>query len=260
MTTLTAPHRRFSVPTSLTVGGQLVGAAGLIVQWISAPAMFKGFGFPPGLFYVLGAAAIVLLDRRSNWAPAAAIALSLWITIGGLAGGNLLRNLADPRGGVVAGNIVMLAGLAISAVAGLFAIVHNHRTRPEPWVAPLGSHNPRRVPVTLVFAGLLLDAVGDAAPEGFNWDGPGPILFLVLAILVAVLPGNAMIELSMMLSLTFVLTAFMNPESGRRLSTPSDVLPFAGTLTQVVGLALAVLAGVVAILPRRTRSSTPAPR
>ncbi|GAA4553937.1 hypothetical protein GCM10023192_87290 [Amycolatopsis samaneae] len=249
-----------SLPTSITVGGQLLGAAGLIVQWISAPAMFKGFGFPPGLFYVLGAAAIVTVNRRSNWAPAAAIALSLWITVGGLVGGNLARNLADPRGGVVAGNVVMLAGLAVSSVAGLIALVHHHRTRPQPWIAPLGPGNPRRLPATLVVAGLLLDAVGDAAPEGFHWDGPGPILFLILAILVALLPGDAMIELSMLLSLTFVLTAFMNPESSRRLSTPSDVLPFAGTLAQVVGLGLAVLAGAIAVFPRRARPSVPAPR
>ncbi|GAA1973678.1 hypothetical protein GCM10009754_55780 [Amycolatopsis minnesotensis] len=213
--------------------------------------MFEGFGFPPGLFYVLGAAAIVLLNRRSNWSPAAAIALSLWITIGGLAGGNLQDNLADPDTGMVVGNIVMLAGLAISAIAGVLAIRHNFRTRPEKRIAPLGSGNPRRIATTIVFAGLLLDAIGDAAPEGFNWDGPGPILFLVLAILVALIPGNAMIELSMMLSLTFVLTAFLNPQAGQRLTDPSNVLPFTGALMQVVGLSLAVLAGAVAILPRR---------
>ncbi|QWF83857.1 hypothetical protein [Amycolatopsis sp. CA-230715] len=63
------PTTSLSTPVTVTVAGQLVGAAGLVVQWISAPNLFASFGFPPGLFYVLGAAAIVLLNRRSNWAP-----------------------------------------------------------------------------------------------------------------------------------------------------------------------------------------------
>lgn len=245
------PTNPLSLPVTVTVAGQFLAAAGLLVQWVSAPSLFASFGFPPGLFYVLGAAAIVVLNRRSNWAPSAAIALSLWITIGGLAGGNLLENLASPNTGLVAGNLVMLAGLVISAVAGVIAIPHNYQTRPETRIAPLGARNPDRIATIVVFSGLLLDAVGDAAPEGFNWDGPGPILFLVLAILVALIPGKAMIELSMMLSLTFVLTAFLNPQAGARLMEPSNVLPFVGALMQVVGLGVAVVAGLFVVVPRR---------
>jgi hypothetical protein len=54
-----------------------------------------------------------------------------------------------------------------------------------------------------------------------------------------------------LLSLVFLVTAFMVPQSLARLSNPADVLPFAGTLIQVIGLAVAAVAGVATTPPAR---------
>jgi hypothetical protein len=43
----------------------------------------------------------------------------------------------------------------------------------------------------------------------------------------------------------------MVPQSLARLSNPADVLPFAGTLIQVIGLAVAAVAGVATTVPAR---------
>ncbi|TCO62256.1 hypothetical protein [Actinocrispum wychmicini] len=239
------------LPIVATFAGLFVAAVGLVVQWIAKPAAFADFGFPPGLFYVVGAAVLVWLDRRANWSPMAAVILALWIVIGGLAGGILLRNLASTNAGTVAGNVVMVAGLAVTAVAGVLAIAHNRRTRPESAPRPLDRSNPRRLAALLTVIGLAVDAIGDAAPEGLNWDGPGPALFAILAVVVALVPGRAMIGLSMLLSLTFVLAAVAEPDSVNRLLNPADALPFGGVVAQILGLSLAVVAGTVAIAPFR---------
>ncbi|MHA6622633.1 hypothetical protein [Pseudonocardia sp. DLS-67] len=47
------------------------------------------------------------------------------------------------------------------------------------------------------------------------------------------------------------MAALAFPESAGRLTDPAYVLPFAGTLTQVVGLAVAVVAGIVSAAPSR---------
>jgi hypothetical protein len=105
--------------------------------------------------------------------------------------------------------------------------------------------------VAVTVAGLLAAAVGDAAPEGLNWDGPGPLLFAALALLTAVVPGRSVLLLSALFAVAFLVAAPTFPESAARLAHPADVLPFAGTLTQVIGLAMAVVTGIVAALPSR---------
>jgi hypothetical protein len=247
--TVSSAHGRASTLLSATFGGLAVGVLGLLIQWIAAPNLFGAFGFPPGIVYLVAAGGIVWLDRRAAWSPIAAIGLALWIVIGGVAGGNLTRNLASPEPGVVVGNVVMSIGLVAAAVAGAFAITANRRSGRTPLPRPLAAENPRRLAVIVTLAGLLAAAIGDAAPEGLNWDGPGPVLFTLLAILTAVVPGRSVPLLSVLLSLAFLVTAFMVPESLARLSNPADVLPFAGTVTQVIGLAVAVVAAVATTLP-----------
>jgi hypothetical protein len=234
-----------------TLGGLALGVLGLLIQWIAAPELFGAFGFPPGIIYVLAAGGIMWFDRRAAWSPIAAIGLALWIVVGGVAGGDLTDNLASANPGVVVGNVVMSLGLVAAAVAGVFTVAANRCSGGEPLPRPFTAGNPRRPAAIVTVAGLLAAAVGDAAPEGLNWDGPGPILFALLAVLTAVVPGRSTPLLSVLLSLAFLVTAFMVPQSLARLSNPADVLPFAGTLIQVIGLAVAAVAGVATILPAR---------
>lgn len=235
--------------TLLTVAGQGIGALGILVQWISAPELFPGF--PPGIVWVVGAAAIVWFDRDTTWSPLAAVVLSVWIVVGGYLGGDLADNLRSDDDGLVTGNVVMIVGLLCSAVAGVFAIVHNRRVATAPAVKPLSRENPRRVAVIVTIAGLVTDAVADGAPEGLNWDGPGPVLFLLLAVIVAVTPGRFMIMIAVLLSSGFVVGALTNPEPLARLSNPADVIPFGFMVLQITGLVVAIVAGLVAVWPTR---------
>ncbi|WP_199931313.1 hypothetical protein [Streptomyces sp. CB02923] len=247
------PLRSLSPATAGAIGGQLLAGAGLVLQWIGEPARFPGF--PPGLVYIAAAAAIVWLDRRSPWSPVAAVVLSLWIVGGGLAGGNLTANLASDTTLMVAGNAVMLLGLGTSTVAGALAIRHNLRQRTAPLVKPLSAENPRRPAVWIVIAGLLADAIGDAAPEGLRWDGPGPAMFAALAVLVALVPGRAIPLLCIPLSGAFILGVFINPEPLAVLTNPgADALGFGGIVLQLAGLTTAMVASGVAAIPGARRN------
>jgi hypothetical protein len=235
--------------TLATIAGQAIGALGILIQWLAAPEIFPGF--PPGIVWVLGAGAIVWFDRRTTWSPLAAVVLGLWIVIGGYLGGDLRDNLESSNGGLVAGNIVMIVGLLLSAVFGVLAIRHNRQVRTEPAIKPLSKDNPRRMAVIVTIAGLATDAVADGAPEGLNWDGPGPVLFLILAAIVAVTPGRFMIMIAVLLSMGFVVGALTNPEPIDRLSNPGDFIPFGFMVLQITGLLVAIVAGIVAVWPNK---------
>jgi peptidoglycan/LPS O-acetylase OafA/YrhL len=71
------PHPPLS---TAILGGLAAGALGLVMQFVAEPAKFGVF--PPGLYFVAGVMAIVWLGRRWRWSPLAAVALSLWITVG----------------------------------------------------------------------------------------------------------------------------------------------------------------------------------
>ena len=244
---------------AVIMAGLAVGGCGLIIQWIAAPETFAGFGFPPGFVYIAVAGLIVWFDRRSAWSPAAAVGLAVWIVVGGIAGGNLIDNFTSPNIGVVLANVVLTVGLALAAVAGVVAIVHNRRRQTAPQLAPLSAHNPRRRVMVVLVVALVAVGVGDAAPEALRWDGPGPVLFAALALLVAVVPGRSMVLLSLLMSVAFVVGALRSPVSMGRLATPSDLLGFGSTVLQILALVVAAVAGVLAVLPaRRGRAASPA--
>ncbi|MFK8843978.1 hypothetical protein [Streptomyces sp. Ac-502] len=250
------PSSLRSIPPATvgTIGGQVLAAAGIMVQWLAEPALFPGF--PPGLIYIGAAAVIVWWDRRTPWSPLAAVLLSLWITVGGLVGGQLAANLGSANSALAAGNAVMLLGLVSSSVAAVFAIRHNRRQGTGPLVKPLSARNPRRTAVWCAVAGMLADAIGDAAPEGLRWDGPGPAMFAALALLVALVPGRFMPMLSVALSAAFIVGLTSNPESLAALTDPGgDPVGFGGVALQLAGLITTVVAGSLAAFPRTRRSA-----
>lgn len=76
--------------------------------------------------------------------------------------------------GIIIGTLVLAAGLALSVASGIGAVALNRRQRPIHEIRPLSSENPRRPAFIVAAGGLITDALGDALPEGFNWDGLGP--------------------------------------------------------------------------------------
>ena len=105
----------------------------------------------------------------------------------------------------------------------------------------------------LTVAGLLGNAIGiwiqalSGAPE-YPTIPPGPIVLVVVAAAIAVgtrrwrwLPLAGAL-----LSLLITVGAFRTPYTANRLSNPGAVGAFAGTLLQLVALAVADVAGLVA--------------
>jgi hypothetical protein len=229
-----------------SVVGQAIGAIGILIQWQAAPQLFGGF--PPGTFYIAGGAAILLLDRRSPWSPASAILLSAFIAIGGLASGDTARNLNMNNLGVTIGVWVMSGGLALSVLTGIVAIIVGRRNASGRQPAPYSQENPRRTSTLIAVGALFLAAIADAAPEGLHWDGPGPVMFLILALLTLFVPGRHVRMLSALLSAAFVYGAFDNIPADH-LTTPSDTMPFIWANLQLLGYLVATIAAAIACLP-----------
>jgi hypothetical protein len=114
--------------TKLSLSGLAVGIAGLVVQWIADPAKFGAF--PPGIIFIAVSGALVVVLSRRWWAPIFSVLISLWIVLGGLAAGKLGPNLRSDGAGTVAGNVVMLLGLAFAAVTGVAAMLAARRSAP----------------------------------------------------------------------------------------------------------------------------------
>lgn len=235
-----------------SVAGQVIGAIGILIQWQAAPQLFGGF--PPGIVYIAGGAAIVLLDRRSPWSPASAILLAAFIAVGGLLGGDTARNLNMHNLGVTIGVWTLYAGLALAVIAGVVAIIIGRRDTPGRQPAPYSRENPRRTSTLIAVGGLFLAAIADAAPEGLHWDGPGPVVFLVLALLALFVPGRHVLMLSTLLAAAFVYGAIDNTPADH-LTTPADTMPFIWANLQMLGYLVGAAAGAIACLPIRITAS-----
>jgi hypothetical protein len=104
-----------------TLSGLAVGGLGIGIQFIAAPEKFGGVPIPPGLYFLAGAALVVWSSRRWRWSPLVAVLLAFWILFGGLRGGQLIANLDSLNGGLIAGVLVMLLGLLLTIVGGIWA-------------------------------------------------------------------------------------------------------------------------------------------
>lgn len=111
----------------LSLWGLAVGVLGLVVQWIADPGKFNPF--PPGIGFIVAFGALVVLTARHWWAPVFSVLISLWIVVGGWAAGQVTPNLRSGDAGTVAGNVVMLLGLAFAAVTGIVAILGGWQAR-----------------------------------------------------------------------------------------------------------------------------------
>ncbi|KAA8890783.1 hypothetical protein F3087_06000 [Nocardia colli] len=116
--------------TKLSLYGLIIGILGLIIQWIADPAKFPGF--PPGILVIAVFAIAVALTARWWWTPLLATLIAAFIALGGLLGGALVNNLTSGNIATIAGNIILYAGLAIAAIAGILATIDSRRATKSP--------------------------------------------------------------------------------------------------------------------------------
>lgn len=102
------------------LGGLGIAIVGLLIQFAADPVKF--WPFPPGIYFILGAALIVWLMQRWRIAPLAGILIGLWINFGGIVRGELFANLASGDVLTIVGNVVMEIGLLGAVVIGIVAI------------------------------------------------------------------------------------------------------------------------------------------
>jgi hypothetical protein len=113
--------------TRWSLWGLAVGVLGLVIQWIADPGKFNPF--PPGIVFIVAFGALVVFTTRHWWAPVFSVLISLWIIVGGWAAGKVTPNLRSGDAGTVAGNVVMLLGLAFAAITGIAAILGGWQAR-----------------------------------------------------------------------------------------------------------------------------------
>ncbi len=105
-----------------------------------------------------------------------------------------------------------------------------------------------------VCGALVLAAVGDAGPEVVRsgslvagYDGPGPLIYLAFAVLVAVAPWRYAPLAAVAMSALFVLGGFSDPVFRGRLVTPSEAIDFGAGWLQILAFVAAIAFGLAAI-------------
>lgn len=116
----------------------------------------------------------------------------------------------------------------------------------------------RTLALTLTLAGLVGTAVGiwiqafagDPDYAAFGRFPPGPIILVILAFIIAFGSRYRYLRwlpiLGTLLSIQIVVGAFVLPGTARRLNNPGAIVPFVGTVIQMLSLVTTILAGVVA--------------
>jgi hypothetical protein len=112
--------------------------------------------------------------------------------------------------------------------------------------------NPRRWALAAC-AALIVAAVGDAGPEIIEsgslvagYDGPGPLIYLGVAAVVAAVRWRFMPLLAAMTGVFFLFGGFSDASFVSRLRMPTDPVPFWAGWIQTAGFAAAVAFGIVA--------------
>ncbi len=109
--------------------------------------------------------------------------------------------------------------------------------------------------VTLV-VGLVVAAAGVmieylTGVPGFPAVPPGPIILLVVAAIVALVAARAIVVLGLVAAAFLSVGAVAAGTTAEVLAAPEVIGQFLGALVQVLGLVVALVAGVAALLPTR---------
>ena len=121
----------------VTVGGLVLGAAGIAVLWASGVEF--PVAIPPGIVILLAGAIFVSLARW-RWAPAVGVFLGLFVAVGWAISPTGWPNLTGENGAsVAAGQAIQLTGVLIAIVAGSAALRRSGSSaRPAPRTPPVG--------------------------------------------------------------------------------------------------------------------------
>ncbi|MEV6963956.1 hypothetical protein AB0M47_02495 [Hamadaea sp. NPDC051192] len=115
----------WTLPRVATVGGLVVGAAGIATLWAAGVAF--PFAVPPGMIILLAGAIFVTLARW-RWAPGLGAGLGLFVTVGFLISPSGLSNLSGDAGTPIAvGQAVQLVGVITAFLAGVVATAAAYR-------------------------------------------------------------------------------------------------------------------------------------
>ncbi|QYN33216.1 hypothetical protein K1T35_32490 [Pseudonocardia sp. DSM 110487] len=108
---------------------------------------------------------------------------------------------------------------------------------------------------------LVLAAVGDAGPEIVEsgslvagYDGPGPLIYLGFAAIVATVPWRFTPLLAVAMSAFFLFGGFADADFTNRLTAPTGVASVAAWL-QMLSFAAAIVCGTAAVLRRGAGSA-----
>jgi hypothetical protein len=119
----------------------------------------------------------------------------------------------------------------------------------------------RRRWVVATCIALVLAAVGDAGPEIIEsrslvagYDGPGPLVYLGFAAIVATVRWRFAPLLAVAMSASFLFGGFANADFAGRLITPTGV-EFVAAWLQMVAFAAAIVCGTAAVRRRRAGSA-----
>jgi hypothetical protein len=118
----------------------------------------------------------------------------------------------------------------------------------------------RRKWVVATCVALVLAAVGDAGPEIIEsrslvsgYDGPGPLIYLGIAAVVAVVRWRFAPLLAVAMSAFMLLGGFSDADFANRLVTPTGV-EFVAAWLQMLSFAAAIVFGMAAVRWRGARS------
>jgi hypothetical protein len=106
---------------------------------------------------------------------------------------------------------------------------------------------------------LVVAAIGDAGPEIIEsrslvagYDGPGPLIYLAVAAMVAAVRWRFMPLLAAVTGVLFLVGGFSDASFASRLGTATEPIPFYAGWLQMAGFAAAVAFGLAAVHRHRS--------
>ncbi|MFE9583274.1 hypothetical protein ACFYO1_43355 [Nocardia sp. NPDC006044] len=115
----------------------------------------------------------------------------------------------------------------------------------------------RRPFIIATCTALVLAALGDAGPEIIEsrsvltgYDGPGPLIYLGFAAVVALVRWRYIPLAAVVMSLFFLFGGLADADFRTRLGTPAETTEFLAAWLQMLGFAAAILFGIAAVRRR----------